>query len=292
MATAERLNLLAPGHRACPGCGAAIAVRQIMRAMGKDTIVVSATGCVETFTSPYGQSAWDVPWIHSLFQNSAAIASGVEAALEARGEKTKVVVISGDGGTFDIGMGIMSGMFERKHDITYICYDNEAYMNTGVQRSGATPFGATTTTTPAGTSSNGKLEYKKDVPAIAIAHDVEYVATTSIGYPQDLMKKVKKAKDIQGPKYIQVHTPCTIGWGFDTSETIVMAKLAVETGLVPIFEKEKGKEMIVKKVNKKKPIEEYLKKQNRFKHLMKEEKEAVVKELQQICDENIKRYGI
>lgn len=293
MAPYERLNLLAPGHRACPGCGAAIALRLILRPLGRNTIVVSATGCVETFTSPYGQSAWEVPWMHSLFENSAAVASGIEAALDALGEKANLVVISGDGGTFDIGFGALSGMFERKHNITYICYDNEAYMNTGVQRSGSTPHAASTTTTPAGKASYGKIEYKKDVPAIALAHDVEYVATTSIAYPQDLMKKVEKANSISGPKYIQVHTPCCIGWGFDPSETIQVGKLAVETGLVPIYEVEKGTPMNVKKVPNKKPVDEYLEKQSRFKHLFKEEdRVAVINELQQICDANIKQFGI
>ncbi|KJS19555.1 MAG: hypothetical protein VR72_18040 [Clostridiaceae bacterium BRH_c20a] len=292
MVTTEKLNLLAPGHRACPGCGAAIALRQILRVVGRETIVVSATGCVETFTSPYGQSAWEVPWMHSLFENSAAVASGVEAALEAKGEKANVVIISGDGGTFDIGMGAMSGMFERKHNITYICYDNEAYMNTGVQRSSATPYAATTTTSPAGKNSYGKMEFKKDVPAIALAHDVEYVATTSIAYPQDLMNKVKKAIGIKGPKYIQIHTPCCIGWGFDSSQTIAMGKLAAETGLVPLFEVEKGKQMVVRKIKNTKPIQEYLNKQNRFRHLAKEDKEKIMEKLQEICNDNVKRFGI
>lgn len=293
MAAIERLNLLTPGHRACPGCGAAIALRLIMRPLGRNTIVVSATGCVETFTSPYGYSGWDVPWMHSLFENSAAVASGVKAALDVKGEDANVVVISGDGGTFDIGFGSLSGMFERKDNITYICYDNEAYMNTGVQRSGATPYAASTTTTPAGTKEKGKLEYKKDMPAIALAHDVEYVATASIAYPQDLMNKVKKANEIVGSKYIQVHTPCCIGWGFDPKETIEMGRLAVETCLVPIYEIEKGNSMKVRKVAKKKPIIEYLKNQKRFAHLAgKDEQDLLVKQLQQICDDNAVRFGI
>lgn len=292
MVLAERENLLAAGHRACPGCGAAIALRQILRALGRDTIVVSATGCVETFTSPYGMSAWEVPWIHSLFENSASVASGVHAALEFLWEKSSVVVISGDGGTFDIGMGAMSGMFERKQNITYICYDNEAYMNTGVQGSSATPYGSSTTTTPAGKASFGKIQPKKDMPAIALAHDVDYVATASIAYPQDLMKKVAKTKEIYGPKYIQVHTPCTIGWGFDSSKTVEVGKLAVETGLVPIYEVEKGKPMVVKKVKNKKPVEEYLRFQTRFRHLLKEEQKDIANQIQAICDKNIERFGI
>jgi pyruvate ferredoxin oxidoreductase beta subunit len=292
MVPVKRINLLASGHRACPGCGAAIALRQILRALGEDTIVVSATGCVETFTSPYRLSAWKVPWMHSLFENSAAVATGVKAALEYLGEESQVVVISGDGGSFDIGMGAISGLFERKNNVTYICYDNEAYMNTGVQGSGATPYGSSTTTTPQGKKSFGKAEFKKNMPAIAIAHDVEYVATASIGYPHDLMKKVAKTKDIIGPKYIQVHTPCTIGWGFDPSKTVEVAKLAVETGLVPIFEAEKGKEMSVMKVKEKADIREYLKAQNRFKHLTGQEWQEVVDQIQDICNRNIEYYGI
>ncbi len=294
MASQERINLLAPGHRACPGCGAAVALRQILRPLGRNTIAVSATGCVETFTSPYDQSSWEVPWMHSLFENSGAVASGVRAALDVQGEKdVNLVVISGDGGTFDIGMGALSGMLERKDNVTYICYDNEAYMNTGVQRSGSTPHAAATTTTPSGKKSYGKIEYKKDVPGIVWAHDAEYVATASIAYPQDLMRKVKKANEIYGPKYIQVHTPCCIGWGFDASKTIQVGKLAVETGLVPIYEMEKGQPVKVKKAAEKKPIEEYLKVQSRFKHLFKEqERDEVIKELQAICNANIEHFGI
>ncbi len=288
----ERINLLSSGHRACPGCGAAIAVRQIMRVLGKDTIVISATGCVETFTATYDYSAWEVPWIHSLFENSAAVATGVEAALRSMSEKHNLVIISGDGGTFDIGFSAMSGMFERKNNVTYICYDNEAYMNTGVQRSSATPFGASTTTTPIGSASSGKREYKKNMPAIALAHDCEYVATASISYPNDLMAKVEKANSIVGAKYIQIHTPCTIGWGFESSDTIQVGRLAVETGLVPIFEKEKDVPMKVRKIKNKKPVRDYLEMQSRFKHLLKPEQDSIVAELQAYCDENIEYYGI
>jgi len=289
----KKKDYLAPGHRACPGCGTAIGVKLILRVLGEDTIVVSATGCLETFTATYEQSAWDVPWIHSLFENAAAVATGVEAALEMRGEKTKVVVISGDGGTFDIGMGAISGMFERGNNILYICYDNEAYMNTGVQRSGATPFAATTTTTPAGTCSFGKAERKKDMAAIALAHGLDYVATASIAYPRDLMDKVAKALTFQGPKYIQLHAPCCVGWGFEPQETIEVARLAVQTGAVPLYEIENGQMTKVFKVPAKKPALEYLKAQGRFKHLLQDPQCAHAAEtVQQICDENIKRYGI
>ncbi len=289
----ERLNLLAPGHRACPGCGAAIAVRLALRVLGRNTIVISATGCVETFTSPYGQSAWEVPWMHSLFENAGAVASGVEAALEALEEKVNVAVISGDGGTFDIGLGALSGMFERRSNVLYICYDNEAYMNTGVQRSGATPYGAVTTTSPAGKQAFGKIENKKDMPAIALAHDVEYVATASIAYPQDLMRKIARAQSLHGPKYIQVHTPCCIGWGFDPSDTIRIGRLAVETGLVPLWEVERGKSVEARKITEKKSIEAYLNAQSRFQHLFAEaERAEAIRELQQICDANIERFGL
>lgn len=289
----EKENLLASGHRACPGCGAAIGVRQILKATGKNVIVVTATGCVETFTSPYGQSAWEVPWVHSLFENSAPVASGVSTALKVLAKDTKVVVISGDGATFDIGFGGLSGMFERNDDVTYICYDNEAYMNTGVQRSGATPYCASTTTTPVSQTSVGKLENKKDMPALAINHGIEYVATSSIAYPNDIIKKVTKAINIKGSKYIQIHTPCCIGWGFEPAKTIKMAKLAVETGLVPIFEKEKGKALVSKKITKKVPVQEYLMGQGRFSHLFKgEERESMIKEIQSLCDKNIELFNL
>lgn len=289
----ERINLLASGHRACPGCGAATAVRLILRALGKETIVTSATGCVETFTSPYGQSAWTVPWMHSLFENSAAVASGINTALQVLGEKKNQVIISGDGGTFDIGCAALYGMFERGHNITYICYDNEAYMNTGVQRSSATPTGAATTTTPIGKAHRGgKIERKKNMPEIALAHACVYVATASVSYPIDLMRKVAKANELVGPKYIQVHTPCTIGWGFETNETIEVGRKAVETGMVPLFEKELGKEFVVKHVKEKRPVREYLEMQSRFKHLLPEDQAAIVEELQKYCDENIAIYGI
>jgi len=292
MARYERINLLAPGHRACPGCGPAIAVRLILRALGPNTIVTTATGCVETFTSPYGQSAWEVPWMHSLFENSAAVASGIEAALDVLGEKRNLAVISGDGGTYDIGCASMFGMFERGHNITYICYDNEAYMNTGVQRSSATPPGASTTTTPVGRISAGKREMKKNMPEIAFAHGCAYVATASVSFPQDLMDKVAKANAIEGPRYIEVHAPCTIGWGFETGKTVEVGRLAVETGLVPIYEKDASGGFSVKKIKTKKPVRRYLETQSRFRHLLLKEQNELIDRLQQYCDGNIARYGI
>ena len=200
-------ELFSAGHRACGGCGPALAARLLLKATGKDVIIVASTGCMEVFSTPYPETAWEVPWIHSLFENAAAVASGIEASLKKQGRNEKIVCICGDGATFDIGVLCISGAFERGHDITYICYDNEAYMNTGIQRSGATPYGASTTTSPAGTCSPGNLLPKKDMPAILAAHGAPYVATASVAYPADFMKKVERAINTPGPCYIQVHTP-------------------------------------------------------------------------------------
>jgi pyruvate ferredoxin oxidoreductase beta subunit len=219
------------GHRACGGCAAAMAARFILEAAGKDTIIVSSTGCMEVFSTPYPETAWNVPWIHSLFENNSAVASGIVASLKKQGRKEKVIALGGDGATFDIGILCISGAFERGHDFTYICYDNEAYMNTGIQRSGATPYDASTTTSPAGKCSYGNPRPKKDLPAILAAHGAPYVATASIAYPPDLKKKVEKAVNTPGPCYIQIHAPCCTGWGFESEKTITIGKLAIETGL-------------------------------------------------------------
>lgn len=287
--------LFTPGHRACPGCGATVAVRAILEATGPNVIVVSPTGCLETFTSPYPYTCWGVPWLHVLFENAAAVASGVEAGLKYQGlaGKVKVVVIGGDGGTFDIGLGALSGMFERGHDVTYICYDNEAYMNTGVQRSGATPVGASTMTTPAGAHAWGKEQAKKNMPAIALAHGIPYVATASIAYPKDLVRKVKHALAIPGPKYLEVHSPCPIGWGFDASQTIQIAELAVQTGLMPLYEARRGEPLKARKLNRRRPVAEYLQLQKRFRHLFERaEGAAHIAEIQAIADNNIATYGL
>jgi pyruvate ferredoxin oxidoreductase beta subunit len=289
----SKKDFLAPGHRACPGCGSAIIGKLVVRALGENTIVVSASGCLETFTTTYGISAWDVPFVHCLFENSASVATGIAAALEALGEDVNLVVMSGDGGTYDIGIGSLSGMLERGDNVTYICYDNEAYMNTGVQRSGATPLAASTMTTPVGKNSFGKPERKKDMTAIALAHGAVYVATASIAYPQGLMNKVKKANSMRGPKYIQIHAPCCVGWGFDPSKTIEIARLSVETGSIPLFEIVQGEPMKVRKLTKKRPVEDYLKEQQRFKHLFVPEKnEKLIQTMQQYCDDNIARFGL
>jgi pyruvate ferredoxin oxidoreductase beta subunit len=287
--------LFTPGHRACPGCGATIAVRAILEATGPDVIVVSPTGCLETFSAQYPYSPWGVPWLHVLFENAAAVASGVEAALKKRGlaDKVKVIIIGGDGGTHDIGLGALSGMLERGHNVTYICYDNEAYMNTGVQRSSSTPVGAATATSPVGKQSWGKERPKKNLPAIVMAHGAPYVATASIAYPKDITRKVKQALSIQGPKYIEVHSPCPIGWGFDSSLTIELAKLAVQTGLVPIYEAFLGQPLKVRKLAKRIPVTEYLQHQKRFRHLVEgQDNQEHIALIQAIADENVAHYGL
>jgi len=288
-------SLLAPGHKACAGCGEALAARLIMDAAGPDTIVTAATGCLEVFSTLYPQSAWKMPWIHSLFENSSAVAAGIEVALKALGreKEAKVIAQGGDGATADIGIGCLSGMFERGHDILYVCYDNEAYMNTGVQRSGLTPFEASTSTSPSGEVSWGNKTDKKPMPEIAAAHGIPYVATATVAYPKDLEKKVKKALSIKGPKYLQVHCPCPLGWAHDPALTIKVAKIAVQTGLIPIFEMENGKVTSVRKIAKKQPVEEYLKIQARFKHLFRKPGgEEEIKRIQAIADNNIARFGL
>jgi pyruvate ferredoxin oxidoreductase beta subunit len=287
-------HLFLPGHRACAGCGQATAVRIVLQAAGPNVIVANATGCLEVFSTPFPQSAWRVPWIHSLFENTAAVASGVAAALEAQGklDGIKVIAMGGDGGTIDIGFGALSGMLERNDDVLYVCYDNEAYMNTGVQRSGATPLAASTTTSPAGKHSLGEDRPKKDAPAIAAAHGAPYVATASVGYPTDLERKVKKALSLRGAKYIQVHVPCPPGWGHEDALTLELAKLAVTTGLYPLVEWENGVVARVRKI-KPQPVEDYLKPQRRFAHLFKSEAgKAELARVQELANSNIKRYEL
>lgn len=279
------------GHTACAGCGQAIAAKLVIEAAGPNTIVVNNTGCLEVFSTKYPETAWNVPWIHSLFENAAAVASGVEAALKYLGKKdsTNVIAQAGDGGTADIGLQAISGMFERGHDILYVCYDNEAYMNTGVQRSGLTPFSTNTTTSPAGKNSFGNIRPKKPMPEIALAHGIPYVATASVAFIPDLQRKVKKAFSIKGPKYMQIHVPCPLGWRHETDQTLQVAKLAVETGLYPIIEYENGT-LISRRQITPKPVEEYLKSQGRFKHLLNNPE--VIKQIQEIADNNIKKYGL
>ncbi len=283
------------GHSACPGCCDVFAAKFTLMGAGPDSIVVNPTGCLEVTSTPFPLSSWQVPWIHSLFENGAAVASGIDAGLKALGKKkdTKIIVIAGDGATMDIGFGAISGAFERGHDFTYVCMDNEAYMNTGVQRSSGTPYGASTTTTPAGKFSFGNPLLKKNMPAIMAAHGSPYVATTSIGFSRDMMRKVKKATETVGPTYIHAHAPCTTGWGFDTSKTLEIAKLAVETCLWPMYEMENGEITQVRKVKDPRPVEEYLRIQKRFKHLFTMEGgEEEIKKIQAMADWNIKHFEL
>lgn len=289
------MSLLKPGHRGCAGCCDALAGKFVLDALGEDVIVVSPTGCLEVFTTPYPESAWGVPWVHSLFENAAAVASGVEAALKALGKKnnTRIIAIGGDGATLDIGLQAISGAFERGHDITYICVDNEAYMNTGIQRSGATPLYASTTTSPAGKASIGNPQHKKNMPAIIAAHGSPYVATASIAYAPDMMRKVKKAAQTKGPTYVHVHAPCCTGWKFEGSKTIEVGKLAVDTAMWPLYEMENGEIKGVRKIKNRKPVEEYLKVQGRFKHLFNMEgRTEDIKKIQAIADWNVKHFGL
>jgi pyruvate ferredoxin oxidoreductase beta subunit len=286
-------NFLAPGHRACAGCAMPTTVKLVLDAAGKNTIVVSPTGCLEVTTTPFPESAWCVPWVHSLFENAAAVASGVEVMMKRRKKDVNLLILAGDGSTFDIGMGSNSGMFERGHKVTYVCYDNEAYMNTGVQRSGSTPFCAQTTTTPPGSCSMGNPRPKKDMPAIALAHKVPYVATASVSYPVDLRRKVKMALQASGPAYIQVNAPCITGWTFEAGTMVELARLAVETGLWPLLEWKEGELVGVKKIRRPRKVEDYLKPQGRFRHLFKRPEGAEdLRIIQKLADENIAKYHL
>ncbi len=296
--------LISPGHRACAGCGQMIAAKAATEGMGTDIIVANATGCLEVTTTPYPQSAWKMPWIHSLFENAAGIASGIKAALDNKAKagdkqakKTKVIAQGGDGGTFDIGFGLISGMWERGEDILYICYDTEAYSNTGVQASGATPWAASTTTTPSGTGKNidaiGSHQNKKDMISIALAHGLPYVAQSTAGYPADITVKVKKALQTPGPGYIQIMAPCIPGWHVKSSDAMKLGQLAASTGLYPLLEYIDGKLVNSSKIDKKTKVEEYLELQGRFKHLFRSARgKKQIEYIQKLADENIKKYGL
>lgn len=283
------LELVGPGHRACAGCGCILAMRHALKALGKNTIISMATGCMEVVTTPYPETAWRVPWIHAAFENAAAVASGISRALKVLGkENVKAVAIAGDGGTADIGLQALSGAVERGENILYICYDNEAYENTGIQRSGSTPLKAWTTTTPIGKLSRGEDRPKKDIPAIIAAHGAPYVATASVAYPLDFNRKLKKAAAIKGPTYVHVHATCTPGWRIEDSRSIEVARLAVLTGAWVLYEVEDGKLNVTFKPPKRRPVAEYLKLQGRFRHLTDEE----IAEIQRTVDEQCKRFGI
>jgi len=283
----------APGHRACIGCGEALAVRLMAKALGQNVIIINATGCMEVIASPLPWTSWEVPWIHTLFENTAAVASGVEAGLKAMMRKgrrkvsdIKVVAIGGDGATSDIGLQALSGALERGHDFLYVCFDNEAYMNTGIQRSSSTPYGASTTTAPAGKKSIGQLTWKKNLPAIAVAHDIPYVATASPSYPFDLMEKVAKGAATPGPAYIHVLSVCPTGWRSAADLTIRLGRLAVETAIFPLYEVENGRYKLSFDPPKLRPVTDYLKLQGRFRHLTPEDidkiQSRVIKEYEKL----------
>ena len=267
-------EFFAPGHRACVGCGEALAVRHVCKALDRNTIVVNATGCMEIVASPLPETSWELPWIHTLFENTAAVASGVEAGLKAMMRKEEmpqskisVVAIAGDGGTSDIGLQALSGALERGHHLLYCCFDNEAYMNTGIQRSSSTPFGASTTTSPAGKVSTGQVTWKKNMPAIAAAHNIPYVATACPSYPFDLMEKVKRGLQCGGPAYLHILSACPTGWRCAPDISVRIGRLAVETAIFPLYEVINGEYKLSMDFPKLRPVNEYLKLQGRFRHL-------------------------
>jgi pyruvate ferredoxin oxidoreductase beta subunit len=298
-ADAERRNALTSGHRACQGCGEALAARYVLdtavAATGGRLVTVNATGCLEVFSTPSPESAWQVPWLHSLFANAASVATGVAAALKASGRADiRVIAQGGDGGTVDIGLACLSGMFERNDDVLYVCYDNEAYMNTGVQRSGATPAAARTATTEAvGPHPGNAFGVGKDVPRIAMAHEIPYVATATVAELHDLEAKVRYAMSLRGARYLHVLVPCPLGWGSATRDTVRLARLAQRSGLFPVYEAEHGEVTSVLPIRDRVPVEEYLRPQRRYAHLFGDPPAtAVIAELQRIADRNIRRYGL
>ncbi len=279
------------GHRACAGCGATIIARQVLMAAQNPVVVGAATGCLEVISTIYPYTAWNLPYVHNAFENVAATMSGVEAAYKAFKKKGKInqdlrfIAFGGDGGTYDIGLQSLSGMIERRNRVLYVCYNNEAYMNTGIQRSSATPTGANTTTSPAGKSlPGGKLQARKNLTEIIIAHEPAYAAQTTIGYWNDLVTKVRKALDADGPSFINILAPCRLGWGYPPEQTVKVTKLAVDTCVWPCYEYENGKYKITIKPKEKKPIEEYLKMQVRFGHLFKMKDQSLIKEFQAEVD--------
>ncbi len=295
----QRSNSLTSGHRACQGCGEALGARYVldaaMRASNGKVVVANATGCLEVFSTPYPESSWRVPWMHSLFGNVAAVASGIAAALAVQGrDGVRVVAQAGDGGTVDIGIGCLSGMFERNDDVLFVCYDNQAYMNTGVQRSGSTPPSARTATTDAvGSEPGASFGQGKDVPAIARAHGVPYVATATIADLRDLEGKIEKAIPMRGSRYVHVLVPCPLGWGSAPADTIRVARAATECGLFPVYEAERGEVVGVTRIRRKVGVDEYLSIQGRFSHLYSPVRRAdVIDRIQKIADSNIRRFRL
>jgi pyruvate ferredoxin oxidoreductase beta subunit len=295
----DRRNALNSGHRACQGCGEALAARYVLdtayRATKGRLVAVNATGCLEVFSTPYPESSWQLPWLHSLFANAASVATGVAAALKATGrDEIRVLAQGGDGGTVDIGLACLSGMFERNDDVLYVCYDNEAYMNTGVQRSGATPAAARTATTEAvGANPGNPFGTGKDMARIAMAHEIPYVATATVAELHDLEAKVERAMSMRGARYLHVLVPCPLGWGSSPADTVRLARLAQRSGLFPLFEAEHGEVTSVLPIRDLVPVEEYLKPQKRYAHLFGDHpRTGVIAALQVLADRNIARYGL
>lgn len=295
----RRTNALTSGHRACPGCGEALAARYVldaaMQACDQQMVVVNATGCLEVFSTMSPESGWQIPWLHSLFGNTAAVATGVAAALKAQGRSDiRVVAQAGDGGAVDIGMGPLSGMFERNDDVLFVCYDNGAYMNTGIQRSGATPAYARTATTEVVAGHPGNPAGQgKDMLAIALAHRVGYVASASIADTHDLEAKVVRAMSLRGARYLHVLVPCPLGWGSDAAHTIRLSRLATQSGLFPVIEAEAGRVVRVQPIREQVPVAEYLRLQGRYAHLFKPTvNQAVIDSIQATADAAIARYGL
>ena len=286
--TLTQKEYFSPGHRACQGCAEALAIRLVCKALGRNIIIASATGCMEVVSTPIPFTAWRVPWFHVAFENAAAVASGIESALKVLMRKGRIpykkivtLAMAGDGGTADIGLQALSGALERDDDFIYICTDNEAYMNTGIQRSSSTPFGASTTTSPAGKVKMGQITWKKNMPAIAAAHNISYVATACPSYPVDLIQKVKKAAEIKGAAYIHILSVCPTGWRSVPELSIKLGRLAVETGIFPLYEVERGQYRLNIDFQKLKPIKEYLKLQGRFRHLTDDMIEEIEKRVHQ-----------
>jgi pyruvate ferredoxin oxidoreductase beta subunit len=296
---AEKPDLFLSGHRACAGCGPASVLRLIMKATRGPTIVTEATGCMEVVSSIYPYTSWALPWLHTAFETAAANASGIESALKIMQKKGKikpdhvdVIALAGDGGTFDIGLQSLSGAVERGHDFLFVLYDNEGYMNTGIQRSGGTPMGAATTTTPAGKVLPGKLERKKPITEIMLAHEMEYVATASAYYWRDLLTKVRKGLAVEGPAFLHVFAPCPRGWRSEPAKTMEYAKLGVESCVFPVWEAVNGKrslstpsKLIALAPKKKKPVIDYLKGQGRFRHLFTPQNAKLLEEFQRMTDD-------
>jgi len=296
--TLTQKEYFAPGHRACQGCAEVLALRLVAKALGRNVVVASATGCMEIISSPLPFTSWRVPWFHVAFENAAAVASGVEAGLKAlmrkgRLPQKKIVTIgmAGDGGTADIGLQALSGALERGHNMIYICTDNEAYMNTGIQRSSSTPFGAATTTSPAGKVKMGQMTWKKNMPAIAAAHNIPYVATACPSYPMDLVQKVKKAAAIEGPAYLHILSVCPTGWRSAPELSIRLGRLAAETGVFPLYEVENGRYRLNIDFPELRPLKDYIRIQGRFRHLNDEMIQEIEKRVRRDYAQIKKRTG-